>query len=762
MSSEDTSLPSRTIGISTLFVRNIPLAAKNDQLEEFFSQIGPVRSCFIVTKKPQDTESENTTEESNDPQNTETESTQNTTTENNNSENQSRGFGFVQFAVPKDAQTALEELPSKLFLEKAKLKMEFAIKKGVSSDNVPGPPIRKVKLKHKFRKTGTINNIFLEKSNSESTDKTNEFSTAIIEYANIEDVKRSIKKLNHHIFKGVAITAELMPRKLDQSSRLVVRNLSFKLREKDLFDIFSKFGLVEQVILPRKFVGGPLRGFAFITMNNRDDAEKALNGINGTLQIDRTVAIDWAIPKDEYSANINKDEENDDKNGEIFTEKELSKDRETTFFVKNVSFETQEDDLYSLFSKFGKVKYCRIVLDRDSKRSKGTAFVCFWDKEIFDECYSSNLEAQKSMENISYSLDNQAKDSSENRLASNSVLVMETPKTLPIVAMFTIDGRFLQLNPAISREDAQVLTVKNNRMRKQLDKRNTYLLREGVVFPNTKAAERFSTEDLDTHQKYYGSRKNIPKSIKGPELRKAVMDSIKLFKEKVKSKEIEHLSKDELSEGWDRRPKLSQVKLLGTAPKIDKESKGSKESKNTKSSGMGFVEFKDHAHSLACLRVLNLSDPNKIFMNQNTAAASSKRMMFVEFAIENTLTLRKRSDKIENHKKRRESDVLEKEDKSSYTDTDRPAFKKSKFGHNDKIVARNSERSNNYSAHRADTREFEQRSQQNDKPAPREIKNKKSKSNTSKKPYIKKQGNQEQFNSTKLALKNILKTKTSN
>lgn len=35
----------------TLFVGRLPPSARSDQLEELFSQVGPVKQCFVVTEK---------------------------------------------------------------------------------------------------------------------------------------------------------------------------------------------------------------------------------------------------------------------------------------------------------------------------------------------------------------------------------------------------------------------------------------------------------------------------------------------------------------------------------------------------------------------------------------------------------------------------------------------------------------------------------------------------------------------------------------
>lgn len=96
---------------ATLFVRNIPYDATNQELEEFFSDLGPIRSCFVVTDKTQE----------------ETEKVQN------------RGYGYVHYALAEDAQRAITELKDVKFRGARKLKIELALKKGEKAQERPAP-----------------------------------------------------------------------------------------------------------------------------------------------------------------------------------------------------------------------------------------------------------------------------------------------------------------------------------------------------------------------------------------------------------------------------------------------------------------------------------------------------------------------------------------------------------------------------------------------------------------------------------------------
>jgi RNA recognition motif-containing protein len=44
-------------------------------------------------------------------------------------------------------------------------------------------------------------------------------------------------------------------------------------------------------------------------------------------------------------------------------------------YVSNLSFHTSETDLETLFSKIGKVNSVKIIMDRETNRSRGFAFV---------------------------------------------------------------------------------------------------------------------------------------------------------------------------------------------------------------------------------------------------------------------------------------------------------------------------------------------------------------------------------------------------
>ena len=170
----------------------------------------------------------------------------------------------------------------------------------------------------------------------------------------------AVKKLHAHVFKGALLsvtfkkhlearakvphTSAQMP---SRANRLIVRNLPFDITEQDLRAIFLPHGSIYSIDIPRidadnhiEGEGGepsvPPRGkgFAFIWMWNRKEAETVLNACNG-MQVRagfagdlvkdkqkkkkvrreekrqaeakevhddfrRTIAVDWALSKDRW------------------------------------------------------------------------------------------------------------------------------------------------------------------------------------------------------------------------------------------------------------------------------------------------------------------------------------------------------------------------------------------------------------------------------------------------------------------------------
>jgi cold-inducible RNA-binding protein len=83
------------------------------------------------------------------------------------------------------------------------------------------------------------------------------------------------------------------------SARLFVGNLSFNVTENDLHDAFAAHGTVVEANLMMDRATGRPRGFAFVTMSSPDEAQKAIDALNGKDLAGRALTVNIARPREE-------------------------------------------------------------------------------------------------------------------------------------------------------------------------------------------------------------------------------------------------------------------------------------------------------------------------------------------------------------------------------------------------------------------------------------------------------------------------------
>ncbi|PKY51240.1 RNA-binding domain-containing protein [Rhizophagus irregularis] len=770
----NSSLCSKT----TLFVRRIPYDATNSEFEEFFSSMGPLRSCFLVKDKEETNNALISNSISDDSIFPSISSEKITFTKGmipvfKNTE-KNKGFGFVQFVLAQDAEKALKELKKVKFRGKGTLKMEYATKKHekppeaiqkiIKRKSSPQDDNNKRKLiKMEFIEKDSDRTIVLQDLPKNLTRKkiykkirkfgyvqdmkfpNGENSTDIVHviFKSVKDANDALLHLDGHTFHGLTMSAKLLSKANDKKGRLIVRNIPWQYREQELLKIFSRYGEVIEVNLPRKFIGGPLRGFAYIQYTNPKYAEKAIGELNETKHHGRTIAVDWALPKDKYLEAIGsrqigkldeermqnndseekgmgndqeedndvedemeqdedeqeedniinegddelqyeKQEVDDDMNytnmsdnvssvtenkipGEVNDKEKSSEDESdviethnevpkmmyplskgTVLFIRNLSFDATDEELSNIFRPFGPLRYCVITIDHQTGRSRGTGFVCFKQKEHAEACLD---EARKSNQEMFSEWEVNNKKKKRKEIIFKSILTADPSDSL--ANKFTLHGRVLSIVKAVDRNEADKLTKMNQQRKRKEDKRNVYLMQEGVIFPNTKAAKLLTPSEVNKFVASYSMRKNLlaknpnlyisktrlsirnlPLTIDENKLRILGKESIKKFKEEVESKERKDLTENEKI-GWNKKVVIKQAKIVRAKDRIDTVTQ------KPRSKGYGFLEFAQHAHALAALR----------YLNNNPELFGEKKRLIVEFAVENFIIVKKRLARLGNNKK---------------------------------------------------------------------------------------------------------------
>ncbi len=82
-------------------------------------------------------------------------------------------------------------------------------------------------------------------------------------------------------------------------TNIFVGNLSYQTAETELESLFSAYGAVERVSIVRDRDTGQPRGFAFVEMTNANEAQTAIENINGQDLGGRSLNVNEARPREE-------------------------------------------------------------------------------------------------------------------------------------------------------------------------------------------------------------------------------------------------------------------------------------------------------------------------------------------------------------------------------------------------------------------------------------------------------------------------------
>ncbi len=83
--------------------------------------------------------------------------------------------------------------------------------------------------------------------------------------------------------------------------KLYVGNLPYHISDRELADLFSKYGRVQSAsVIVDKF-SGKSKGFGFVELDSDEEAQRAIKDLNGKEMDNRTINVSIARPKEERS-----------------------------------------------------------------------------------------------------------------------------------------------------------------------------------------------------------------------------------------------------------------------------------------------------------------------------------------------------------------------------------------------------------------------------------------------------------------------------
>ncbi|CAH8309150.1 unnamed protein product [Eruca vesicaria subsp. sativa] len=337
---------------ATVCVSGLPYSFTNAQLEETFSDVGPVRLCFMVTNK---------------------------------GSNEHRGFAFVKFALPEDANRAIElkngstvggrRITVKQATHRPSLKERRtkAAQGTALPDNSQGesddkeslipetetetnkkvpPPEKKIEkpverkkptkllvdladketcsdkqrvartvifgglvnaemaeaVHSRVKEIGTVCSVRYPlpkeelQQNGLTQDGCRAEASAVL-FTSVKSACAAVATLHQTEIKGNLIWARQLGGEGSKAQKwkLIIRNLPFKAKPSEIKEVFSAVGFVWDVFVPKNIETGLPKGFAFVKFTCKRDAENAIQKFNGHMFSKRPIAVDWAVPKNLYN-----------------------------------------------------------------------------------------------------------------------------------------------------------------------------------------------------------------------------------------------------------------------------------------------------------------------------------------------------------------------------------------------------------------------------------------------------------------------------
>jgi len=154
------------------------------------------------------------------------------------------------------------------------------------------------------------------------------------------------------------------PRKF---TNIFVKNFGDQLDEEKLRELFSKHGKITSVKIEND-ENGQSKGFGFCSFENPEEAEQAVENLNGYSLGDKQLYVGRFQKKNERLSEIKRKKD-------LQRQERMNKYQGVNLYIKNLDDTIDDERLRKEFSKFGTITSARIM--SENGRSRGFGFVCF-------------------------------------------------------------------------------------------------------------------------------------------------------------------------------------------------------------------------------------------------------------------------------------------------------------------------------------------------------------------------------------------------
>ncbi|XP_043757659.1 probable RNA-binding protein 19 [Cervus elaphus] len=227
--------------------------------------------------------------------------------------------GTDRMEAETDGETPEGEQPTDGAAHDASARMEEEEEEEEEEESLPGCTLfiknlnfdtTEETLKGVFSKVGAVKSCSISKKKNKAGALLS-MGFGFVEYRKPEQAQKALKQLQGHVMDGHKLEVRIseratkpaltstrkkqVPRK-QTTSKILVRNIPFQADSREIRELFSTFGELKTVRLPKKMTGtGTHRGFGFVDFLTKQDAKRAFNALcHSTHLYGRRLVLEWA------------------------------------------------------------------------------------------------------------------------------------------------------------------------------------------------------------------------------------------------------------------------------------------------------------------------------------------------------------------------------------------------------------------------------------------------------------------------------------
>lgn len=178
-----------------------------------------------------------------------------------------------------------------------------------------------VVLKELFSRVGGVKSVSIaRKRNPKEPATPLSMGFGFVEYGSQDAAVDAVKQLQHSKLEGHVLELKLSHHRTktpaqhvakkqltkQKSAKILVRNIPFEASRREVKDLFSTFGSLKMVRLPKKLSadgGGDHRGFGFVEFSTKPDAKSAFDALSYSTHLyGRRLVLEWAEQEESLEA----------------------------------------------------------------------------------------------------------------------------------------------------------------------------------------------------------------------------------------------------------------------------------------------------------------------------------------------------------------------------------------------------------------------------------------------------------------------------